>query len=96
LAVADGVVIIMSGAVGGACFQTIAYPLTKLQMESRKISVPNSRYRNGLRLLKKNGLFHYFKGVHTQLLRAAPPSAIGLFVYELSSEWIAKLDKLDD
>ncbi len=95
LAIADGVVVILSGAVGGACYQTVTYPLLKLQSEAERLHLryPKPPFELGLALIKRRGLFHYYRGVQSQLIRAMPPSAIGLFVYEISSEWIAKFDQ---
>jgi hypothetical protein len=97
LAMADGLVVILAGATGGCAFQSISYPLMKLRLETKHIQnnqLEKSRYRIGFSLLQKRGLFHYYRGISSQLIRAMPPSAIGLFVYEMSSEWVAKMDQM--
>jgi hypothetical protein len=98
LALADGCVVIFSGALAGASFQLISYPLETLKTKSRKLrkifpekSIPQVNRM----VIKQVGIAGLFKGVSSQLIRVMPPSALGLFVYEISKEWIAKMHHIE-
>ncbi|KAI8896705.1 mitochondrial carrier domain-containing protein [Globomyces pollinis-pini] len=95
LAAADGVVVIGSGALAGVAYQSIVYPLENLKTQVRQVqhtsNKSHSKFQIARTLIYKNGFKSIFQGITPQLLRAMPPSAMGLFVYEMASEWIDSL-----
>ncbi|KAJ3259588.1 hypothetical protein HK103_002142 [Boothiomyces macroporosus] len=94
LACADGLIVIGSGAFAGAAYQSVVYPLDKLKKEVqnvKKLTNQTSNLRIASSIVQHNGVGSFFRGIAPQLVRVMPPSALGLFVYELTSEWIQKL-----
>ena len=97
LALADGCVVIFSGALAGASFQLISYPLETLKKkarELRKIHPEKSISEVNRIVIKHIGVRGLFKGAFSQLIRVMPPSAMGLFVYEISKDWLGKIQYL--
>jgi hypothetical protein len=94
LKVTNGFVVIMSGAFAGAAFQSMVYPLDVMQRQVMVVQHSNKLYlgiNTAIKMLKSNGVRFYYRGMGAKLIMAMPPSALGLFVYELSSDWIQQL-----
>lgn len=77
--------LLTAGALAGLSFQLTSYPIEQLRsIHSQKSTQPLNlvSIRN---ILKSAGCKRMFHGIHGQLLRTMPPSAVGLFIYEVAS-----------
>ncbi|KAJ3301260.1 hypothetical protein HDV03_001081 [Kappamyces sp. JEL0829] len=96
VAIAQGLVTVFSGGMAGAAYQSFVYPLdqlhlsVKLAKSTHPPSHPNTRLDWAVDHVSRNGFRSLYNGMSTALLKAVPASAIGLFVYELSSDYIAQ------
>jgi hypothetical protein len=92
---ADGFVVIGSGALAGASFQLIVYPLNRLNKQVEIVKHDSRKkllkFQVAIKLLKGRGLCAFYNGISSHLIRTMPPSAIGLFVYEITSDWIERI-----
>ncbi|KAH9247076.1 hypothetical protein BASA83_007997 [Batrachochytrium salamandrivorans] len=62
---------------------TISSTHSKAKFDGKQ---PVLTFRVAWNLIRQNGGSHYFRGIKPQLLRAMPPSAAALFVYQLTEE----------
>lgn len=95
LKITNAFVVITSGAIAGAAFQSVVYPLDTMQRQNMFLQHDSNKRSSGLswalKMLKNNGVGFYYRGMGAKLVMAMPPSALGLFVYEISSDWIQQL-----
>jgi hypothetical protein len=71
-------VLVASGAMGGACFQMINYPVTRLQN-----LVKDPTIREFVTIWKQKGYSYFYKGIGGQMFRVVPVSALALCMYKL-------------
>jgi hypothetical protein len=86
--------VVFSGGLAGVAYRTITYPLDRIRervLIKQQESLPAKMAGNfevGANLVIKEGLKPFYAGIGSQLLRTFGPSALALFAYEISSEWI--------
>jgi hypothetical protein len=71
-------VLVASGAMGGACFQMINYPVKRLQDV-----VKDANIREFVTVWKQKGSRYFYKGIRVQMFRVVPVSALALCMYKL-------------
>ncbi|KAI8811789.1 mitochondrial carrier domain-containing protein [Cladochytrium replicatum] len=78
----NGCATVVAGCAGGAGYNLVTYPLTQMA------SVTASDHPGAgeiIGIVRKYGVRPFYTGVGAQLVRAAPPSAIALLVYEIAT-----------
>ena len=88
----SGVIVVLSGGLAGAAYQTVAYPLNRFRILTG-MNCQQNRSKSQIPQLLMKGFKsgELFSGISSQILRAVPPSALGLLIYEISKDWVAKL-----
>ncbi|TPX30746.1 hypothetical protein SmJEL517_g05762 [Synchytrium microbalum] len=78
----NGACVVSAGALGGIFHQMVVFPLER--WKSLVQDDTSSRWSTWIHVARKQRVGGLWKGVGPQLLRATPPSALALFVYELA------------
>ena len=78
---------LVCGAASGFISQTVTYPMDTVRRRMQTQGMDETRlYRNSLtcisRMFKSEGILAFYRGVSTNLLRAAPNTALQFTVYE--------------
>ena len=89
LAVASALVTISSGALAGAMITSFSYPMDRLKYETKKFE--NNMKSAVAHVHQNGGMGFLYRGISNVLLKSVPASSLGLFVYEVTSDWIVSL-----
>jgi len=89
--------LLIAGALAGLAIWGGIYPLDviKSSLQSDHTDKSQRQYKNWMdcakKIYAKNGTRGFFKGLAPCLLRSAPANAVGLFAYEWSLKFMAKI-----
>jgi hypothetical protein len=92
LAFAQGLSTVVSGGMAGMAYQSFVYPLDTFHFQVKQLQkhyTQTNQFILAYRNLKKESIRSLFQGMGSTLLKAVPASAIGLFAYEVTSDYIA-------
>ncbi|KAI8852403.1 mitochondrial carrier domain-containing protein [Chytridium lagenaria] len=79
--------VIGAGSLAGAGYQVVAYPFDRLPKVRPKADEMEVKvdWGKAWKLVKRKGVAPFYRGIGTQLVRVAPPSAVGLLIFELAN-----------
>ncbi|KAK6202685.1 P-type ATPase [Scheffersomyces amazonensis] len=86
------------GFIAGATSKGVTFPLDTLRKRTQMYTIlygskPISAFKLFFKILGNEGIYGLYKGFGISLLKTAPTSAVTLFVYEYSLNYITSLNK---